>query len=312
MMSSIFHYTDAAGLSGILSSELLFASDYRFLNDTSEVGIIRDLALPAFETEIAEITPKLVANKLLKGFYEFHGISGHRTQAEGFFNTLLRLVNETTPLFVLSFCRHDEGSYEHQNGLLSQWRGYGEAGGFAIEFDEQKLDELSKKEQSEFAHAGYKADDVIYEEYGRLFKEDDFKGLAGEMIRRIFEPHDVSAITGTKDVDAFMPTFMSVAPFMKHGGFSEEREYRVLFSCIQPDKIPAGETRAPKQTKFRSKHGQLIPYIELFEHGGGLPIKSIIVGPHQSQELQYEAVRLMVKAEYIDATVRMSNIPYRR
>jgi hypothetical protein len=99
MMSSIFHYSDAAGLSGILSSELLFASDYRFLNDTSEVGIIRDLVLPVFETEIAEITPKLVANKLLKGFYEFHGISGHRAQAEGFFNTLLRLVNETTPLF---------------------------------------------------------------------------------------------------------------------------------------------------------------------------------------------------------------------
>jgi hypothetical protein len=93
-MASIFHYTDATGLAGILRSELLFASDYRFLNDTTEVGIIRDLALPVFEAEIAESIPKLIERKWLKGFYEFHGVSGHQLQAVGFFRTLLRLVND--------------------------------------------------------------------------------------------------------------------------------------------------------------------------------------------------------------------------
>jgi hypothetical protein len=56
-MGSIFHYTDTAGLLGILSSETLFATDYRYLNDVAEAGVIRDLIMPILETEIAGITP---------------------------------------------------------------------------------------------------------------------------------------------------------------------------------------------------------------------------------------------------------------
>jgi hypothetical protein len=59
-MCSIFHYTDTAGLLGILSSETLFATDYRYLNDVAEAGVIRDLIMPILESEIAEITPKLI------------------------------------------------------------------------------------------------------------------------------------------------------------------------------------------------------------------------------------------------------------
>jgi len=310
-LASIFHYTDAVGLSGILQSDSLFASDYRFLNDASEMRIVRDLLLPVFETEIAELMPRLIQKGWVKGFYEFHGQSGHRLQAEGFFKTLIRLLNEVSPLFVLSFCRHDEGTEEFTHGLLSQWRGYGNAGGFAIEFDEIRIDELLKAEMERFAYAGWKSAEVIYEDYNKLFRIEDFKGVAGEMIRRMFEPRDVSEITGKKDIDRFMATFMTVAPFMKHSGFREEREYRVVFSCIHRDKRPDDETRESKEINFRVKHGQVVPYIEVFAHGPSLPIKSIIVGPHPSQELQYEAVKLMLSEEGIDATVRLSEIPYR-
>jgi hypothetical protein len=311
-MASVFHYTDTAGLTGILSSETLLASDPRFLNDASEVSIIRDLLLPILEKEIAEITPKLIEKKWLKGFYEFHGISGHRLQAEGFFKTLIRLVNDVSPLFVISFCKHEEGSNEFAHGLLSQWRGYGDKGGFAIEFDEAGMDELLKEEKKTFAYAGYKSGDVLYDNYEQLFVAPDYQGLAGEMIQRIFEPRDVSEVTGVKDIDAFMPTFMSVAPFMKHWGFREEREYRILFSCVQRDKLPPTETLPPKEIKFRAKNGQLIPYIQVFEDRFNLPVKSIIVGPHPAQELQFEAAKLIIKKEEIDATVRMSEIPFRR
>jgi hypothetical protein len=60
---------------------------------------------------------------VLKGFYEFHGSHDGRLQAEGFFETLLRLLNVGAPLFVVSFCRHDQGDKEFT------WA----SGGFAIE-----------------------------------------------------------------------------------------------------------------------------------------------------------------------------------
>ena len=59
-MSAIFHYTDSNGLLGILSSNSLFATHYKYLNDLTEGAAIRDLILPIIEDEIAEITPKLV------------------------------------------------------------------------------------------------------------------------------------------------------------------------------------------------------------------------------------------------------------
>jgi hypothetical protein len=285
-MASVFHYTDATGLLGILSTNLLFASDYRFLNDTSEVGIIRDLVVPVFEAEIAELMPKLVEKGWLRGFYEFHGISGNRSQAEGFFKTLLSVVNEISPLFIISFCRHEEGSEEYTHGLLSQWRGYGRGGGFAIEFDEGEIDKLLAAELQRFAYAGFKSADVIYDDYNKLFNEADFKGLAGEMMRRIFQPQrDISLVTGQADFDAFVPKFMGVAPFMKHRGFREEREYRVLFSCFRKDKISAQEKREPKAINFRAGRGQIIPYIEVFNNGRRLPVKSVVIGPHPFQQL---------------------------
>src|SRR5262249_37150111 len=54
-MASVFHYTDSAGLLGILSSRSLFATHYRYLNDISEGSLIRELILPILENEIIEI-----------------------------------------------------------------------------------------------------------------------------------------------------------------------------------------------------------------------------------------------------------------
>jgi hypothetical protein len=154
-MASVFHYTDTAGLLGILSSDTLFATDYRYLNDVSEAGPIRDLIMPILEAEVAAITPKLIENRWLKKeYYDEHGVSAHRLQAEKLYASVVRAADNVTPFFVVSFCKHEVGTPAFEHGLLSQWRGYAEAGGFAIEFDEQKLDTLLKAETLEFAYAG--------------------------------------------------------------------------------------------------------------------------------------------------------------
>src|SRR5262249_12736264 len=119
-MSSVFHYTDSAGLLGILSSRCLFATDYRYLNDISEGSMIRDRILSVFTAEIAELTPKLVKNGLLESSCGVDA-RAYRLTAEEFYKSLLDSLHATSPLFVLSFCRHEERK-TIQHGLLSQWR----------------------------------------------------------------------------------------------------------------------------------------------------------------------------------------------
>ena len=101
--------------------------------------------------EIAEINLKLRERGLLRGFYEFHGVRGDRLQAEGFYTSLVSSLDNDTPLFVLSFCRHtEEKTIKH--GLLSQRRAYAGSAGFAIEFDVDELDELMRVECDTFAY----------------------------------------------------------------------------------------------------------------------------------------------------------------
>jgi hypothetical protein len=315
-MPSIFHYTDSVGLLGILASETLYATDYRYLNDRAERGIIRELLLPVLEAEITEITPKLIENGWLKkAFYEEHGTRGHATQAASMYRSLMAATDNISPLFVLSFCRHDENTETFKDGLLSQWRAYAGSGGFAIEFDEQQLDDLLRVEQNDYAYVLWKSDDVRYKNYEQVFKAEIYKGVTGEMIRTIFEDGgiDVSKVTGRKNIDEIVPKLLETAPFLKHSGFHEEREYRVVAACLRKNKKPPEETRAIKIIKTRLRNDLIIPYIELFELTGlDRAIKSIIVGPHPDQDRQAAAVEMALETEEINVPIRLSAIPYRR
>jgi hypothetical protein len=141
VVTSIFHYTDAAGLSGILSSHTMFATDYRFLNDANEVSVIRDLVPPVFEAEIADIAPKLIEKKLIKGFTNFTALAAIVCRLRDFISRCCGLCTMFPPYL---FCRfaNIEGSDEFKHGLLSQRRGYGERGGYAIEFSAEEFPRL--------------------------------------------------------------------------------------------------------------------------------------------------------------------------
>jgi hypothetical protein len=276
-MTPIFHYTTAAGLLGILKSRSLWATHYRYLNDTSEVAAIRGLIEPILQEETTKIMPKLAERGLLKGYYEFHGAFANELMAEGQYKSLVRVIDGVSPFYVLSFCKHLPDSPEFKHGLLSQWRGYGAAGGFAIEFDEQRLDELINIETKTFAYAGFKSGDVLYENHESIFDPNQFSGLAGELIRRMYEPQrDISDITSQANIDKIALEFSKIAPFLKHHGFHEEHEYRVMVACIRKSKIPPNLERQHKEIKFRSRNGLIVPYIELLEKSDSFPIKSII------------------------------------
>jgi hypothetical protein len=268
-----------------------------------------------FEVEMGKITQGLVEKGYLKEeYYKEQGKQADLLQAANLYRAFTRSFDNISPFFVASFCRHRLGSEEYNHGLLSQWRGYAEGGGFAIEFDEAVLDGYLKEEVKRFAYAGMKSDDVEYQDFRKVFEPSDYEGIAGEMVWQIFDElgKDVSAITGRADVDKAVMKFAHAAPFLKHRGFYEEAEYRIVMTCLRRNKVPNMEKREVKNIKFRSRGSSIIPYIELFDLvGDRLPVKSIIVGPHPNQQTQIEAVRMVLEQERVDVPIRSSEIPYR-
>src|ERR1035441_8491044 len=109
-MDTLFHYTTAAGLLGILKGSNIWATDLRFLNDAQEAVYARDMVIEAVTTmENPVHRPEHWAHEHGEPALEEFG------RYQGF--VLNEMRNSEFGVYVTCFCESGD--------LLSQWRGYG-------------------------------------------------------------------------------------------------------------------------------------------------------------------------------------------
>lgn len=313
---SLFHYTDHAGLLGILNTNDLWASSYKFLNDSQEVrhfrNVLLDELLPHFAKAVSKAVElgriSTIELELLSGE---HGIA--KRQAEGFIESLYRgtfqneleKVEAVHPFFV-SFCSHIR-EYEKGNGLLSQWRGYGDGGGYAIEFDTHKLTQHLKAALDNYEWALSYIGDVVYgDHYSEL-------GAIRSRIDKIVKVAHSIFLGQENPIQAdTYEAFVNPATRIKHWGFHEEREVRIVVAPILRKSIfDDGSISDEKFKKILCRNGNrgIIPYIQLLEGvDDPLPIKKIIVGPSSDQSRRFDAVRFALGGRNIK--VVKSETPY--
>jgi hypothetical protein len=104
-----------------------------------------------------------------------------------------------------------------------------------------------------------------------------------------------------------------LSPFIKHGAFSEECEWR---------KVVSKDSRLMPGQRFRSGKSTLIPFVEIMldvvrEGSAAVPSKKyfideVVVGPTFKPELTIEALRSLFESEsHPEVVVRSSSIPFR-
>jgi hypothetical protein len=130
-----------------------------------------------------------------------------------------------SPCFVTCFCTHKPDEYVENNGLLSQWRGYGNSidGSYCLVFDTKRFEALIEEEEKtyQFAYIGLAV--------AHYYKD-----------RKSMPPYLEELVTGAAKVLAdvlaggnfpmegmFIP-FVRGATSTKHRGFEEESEVRVV------------------------------------------------------------------------------------
>jgi len=104
---AVYHYTDFAGLLGILSSRQLWLSDVRYQNDTAEVVTFLETAKKA--------------SKLLRELRDLDT------------SPVLEALDQGWEYWVFT------SSFSRSRSLLSQWRAYASKGGVAIGFCKNQL-----------------------------------------------------------------------------------------------------------------------------------------------------------------------------
>lgn len=277
----LYHYTSATGLLGIIDSKTIWATRADHLNDSREVwhGIkmIKEL-LPDFE-------------------------SGHPAVpvARDLFET--RPEEDIPKLFI--------AAWTEEGDQLSQWRGYGSGGAaYSLGFSRQALYEKARAEEWRLERCLYKEDE----------QREELRLAISTMISqavelRYAEPwrsqYDPANPESAESFSWQLYSFLlQSAARMKHSGFREEKEWRLVTNALT----------TPVTVRHRAQAHAIVPYtaVPLPERDGRLDIRQTIIGPTAEQSRAYAAVHsLYVTSSLLESDgslrgeIRHSEIPYR-
>src|SRR6478752_1774704 len=264
----LYHYTSQSGLLGILNSQVLFATDARFLNDSEELRYV-DGVLSGIGAELAvrtafgeSLKARLAAGEL-------------RTRNHG-------------GAFVASF--------SEQADLLSQWRAYADDGsGYVVGLPDHSHLFVAGDEEREPWPAP-----LLKVEYDPVKQ----RALLGAPIRALVALIEDYCSAGARSdeeqagwlqeaIGSIALIAAHLAPAIKHPGFAEEREWRAV--------VRFHESMYPGYPlHFRPSRYGLAPYIHLtstFTDDGAprLELGEVVVGPKLDREIGVRSAMYLLR-----------------
>jgi hypothetical protein len=317
----LLHYTSVAGLLGILQSDSLRATHSAFLNDSTEISLFFEKRLARILE--AGIRAELAADPDLPVRHQFAStpeeadavVSRYACDMADAIRTTTQRFNEP---YIACFSA-PANDRVRTDGLLSQWRGYGKDGGYALVFDTKRLEELLRTEASSVWYQHAQWGDVHYHQDDNDLEtaepeihqaEDALRAAIGSFIRN---PES------SEELEATFEPVATLSCLYKHWGFHEEREVRIVAIPPNEELIQqgrgAGEVRPVRARKMFIRGGTPVPYLDLFAQNPRteafrLPIRRVIVGPHPQSQLRRQAVEQVLRTAGVDAEIVVSQIPY--
>jgi Protein of unknown function (DUF2971) len=277
--SILYHYTSLEVLQKIIQSGLFWASNLRYLNDTTEFAYVLTIVANRVK-ELAQTAdePKLTVLRDLE--------------------TLL-LAGMKRNAFIACFSeRRDD---------LSQWRGYCPPGlGVCIGFSTAAI------------KAGIEIRNIGSEETNKEIQAKGIPLLgkviylhpdSGSSFDSIIDQASLGVdfgIPGLNSTSLVQLLLSGVAPFYKNDHFAAEQEWRIL--------VGEGATTSQNRgIKFRMGKSTLVPYAEIdLKTRDSQFIKEVIIGPSPNISLSVEAVGSLLSQHSMDhVRVTESAVPYR-
>lgn len=322
----LYHYTTINGLTGILSSNCLRATSFRYLNDKSEVFrlklALKEMLLPKVADHLRNrCKQSFRTREKVRRLGGLPYVPEKHTESvlDAIFNAAFKVeagARAFAETYIVSFCTHPD-RYEKENGLLSQWRGYGGKGGVAIIFDSAEMIELIDHENNRFDYVTrpYMAD-VIYDDVAHLSIE------CAKLIPSILDYICAYFEEERPSAEHIIDPLLQSAPRFKHRAFREENEIRLILypaSALMraemrrdPELKTEGLAKRTKVTvSARNSYGEEVPCIMFnADNEHGLPIRRIIVGPQRQQsDVARQILHFLKENGHGGLVVSMSETP---
>jgi hypothetical protein len=237
-----------------------------------------------------------------------------QTYAESFEKLVIAHTFSAISTYITCFCK-PTGKEDFTHGLLSQWRGYGPDGGYALQFSRKKLQAARKRAQQ--AGVEYDLRDISYNTQNTLKEKllsasPEFVGAYLSHLDQLAKPLDSILKTFRSPVAALstdaLVDLVSYLVHTKSKHFAEERECRL--SLIQSG-AAASQSRP---VSFFNRAGLLVPYITTPNQSFNMLdcVDWIVIGPAPRMGARFEATCQLVSKYGKGILVRPSHIPYTR
>ena len=292
----LFHYTTFEGLKGILEENFFRATDAYTTNDSQEIVHGIDL--------IKHYLEKNGENEVIK------------EKVRGFIDYLIgkeRSDKFASGVFLTCFSSYDDADPDKvfNNGLLSQWRGYGLKQGYLLKFDSDLLLKDFHDKNREDKDDLHSYGDVAYCNSENFLNNQDNKESFGKIAESIEQfKKNPSGFSESKEMEELFRSILSICLHNKHEGFREERECRVTKTIWKNE-----ESVKKHDVFFYEGCGGLVrSYVKILKGKPRMALKEIIVGPSPNKErnkIQIESFLKQIGSEIpSDVKVEISATPF--
>lgn len=302
---ALFHYTTATGLLGIIENKGLWSTAHYAANDESELSFGEKVLSAIFSEEYYSIekkSPEIIDDIRKNGVQPSSCI-------QDFAKLLPSLTLSSLSTFFTCFCRcKNEEDFQH--GLLSQWRGYGKDGGYALQFSRKRLQQAIRNSNYDLENVRYSDDNDLKDlllQHSNAFSEcfENHLKERGEQGLSLLNTKPSNPLKGLSEGP--LEALLNYIVYTKNKHFSEENETRM--SLIQPR--TSHDSNLP--IKFYNRNGLVVPYVQTPEKFDILScVDWIIVGPSPRINARCKAVSQLIANSGYDIKIRPSHIPFTR
>jgi Protein of unknown function (DUF2971) len=308
---ALFHYTTASGLIGILENGELWNTAYFCANDESELAAGKGVLERLFRSATYEMVE---ANDPLVHTFRQRGVD-IRHYADGFEQLITGFTLSSLCAYMTCFCK-PLGAEDFCHGLLSQWRGYGPDGGYALQFSKKKiLAEIEKTNTS--GKLNFQLHDVHYNPDNHLKAEVlshqcAFLRAYKEHLEELAMPLDFAKQTMKNPIAGLvggpLESFLDYLIHTKNQHFLEERECRLSFI----DVLSARSAALP--VNHLNRNGMIVPYKKTPKATFDVLkcLEWIVIGPAPRMDSRFKSVVQLVQRLGLHIYVRPSHIPFTR
>lgn len=308
---ALFHYTGARGLIGILSSGQLWSTSYHCLNDETELFAGKGVLSPLFHKYINRLSTE--GDPRISKF-RGRGVDP-LDYAKSFEGWITATALSQFGTYLSCFCKPARNE-DFTHGLLSQWRGYGADGGYALQFSWKKL----QAQVESVSREGFNYDlmDVHYDKENLLKAEvlshaGAFENAFSLHLDEVAKPINFANKTIRSPIAGLpggpLEALLNYLTHTKNPHFSEESECRLSF--VQPTNVVIKEMLP---VSYFDRSGLVVPFVQTPKPNFNVLdcIDWIIVGPGPRMGDRMKSVSQMTRQYGMKTIVRPSLIPFTR